>query len=153
MFFYQVTNVTRYCDCKCVCNVDEVLVNAAAAQLQAHEFGDCRTIGAPFEAHAGFARGACALAVVACLAAGHAVVKAALEAGADRADIPGFVLTGYGLGAFSAGADIGRFPDMLGDREASVQYARDCARVQRYMDRMDKPVVAAVERELKIENC
>lgn len=56
----------------------------------------------------------------------------------------GFVLTGYGLNAFSAGADIGTFPHLLGDRDGAVQYSRDCARVQRYMDTMDKPIVAAV---------
>jgi enoyl-CoA hydratase/3-hydroxyacyl-CoA dehydrogenase len=56
----------------------------------------------------------------------------------------GFIITGYGTAAFCAGADIGKFPEMLGDGRASAQYARDCARVQLFMDRMDKPVVAAV---------
>ena len=46
--------------------------------------------------------------------------------------------------AFSAGADIGKFPEMLGNPEASAQYARDCAKVQVFMDRMKKPVVAAL---------
>jgi enoyl-CoA hydratase/3-hydroxyacyl-CoA dehydrogenase len=63
---------------------------------------------------------------------------------ADDAAVKGFVITGYGTAAFSAGADIGRFPSMLGDPEASAQYARDCAKVQIFMDRMDKPVVAAL---------
>jgi enoyl-CoA hydratase/3-hydroxyacyl-CoA dehydrogenase len=58
--------------------------------------------------------------------------------------VKGFVLTGYGNQAFSAGADIGKFPEMLGDRKASAQYARDCANVPLFMDRMKKPVVAAV---------
>ena len=58
--------------------------------------------------------------------------------------VKGFVITGYGNQAFSAGADIGKFPEMLGDKEAAVQYSRDCAKVQRFMDQMDKPVVAAV---------
>ncbi|MGD9149115.1 MAG: enoyl-CoA hydratase/isomerase family protein, partial [Desulfobacterales bacterium] len=58
--------------------------------------------------------------------------------------IKGFVITGYGTAAFSAGADIGKFPEMLGDAERSAQYARDCAKVQVYMDKMQKPVVAAV---------
>jgi len=58
--------------------------------------------------------------------------------------VKGFVITGYGHTAFSAGADIGKFPEMLGDAEASAQYARDCAKVQIFMDQMDKPVVAAV---------
>ena len=33
---------------------------------------------------------------------------------------------------------------MLGDSEASAQYSRDCAKVQCFMDQMEKPVVAAV---------
>ena len=58
--------------------------------------------------------------------------------------VKGFIITGYGTAAFSAGADIGKFPSMLGDPEASAQYARDCAKVQVFMDRMQKPVVAAL---------
>jgi enoyl-CoA hydratase/3-hydroxyacyl-CoA dehydrogenase len=56
----------------------------------------------------------------------------------------GFVITGYGPRAFSAGADIGRFPKMLGDAEAAAQYARDCSRLLLHIDRMAKPVVAAL---------
>jgi enoyl-CoA hydratase/3-hydroxyacyl-CoA dehydrogenase len=63
---------------------------------------------------------------------------------ADDPSVTGFVITGYGTAAFSAGADIGKFPSMLGDFEASAQYARDCAKVQEFMDQMDKPVVAAI---------
>jgi enoyl-CoA hydratase / 3-hydroxyacyl-CoA dehydrogenase len=62
---------------------------------------------------------------------------------ADTA-VNGFVITGYGTNAFSAGADIGKFPTMLGNKNASIQYAKDCANVQRHMDRMSKPVVAAL---------
>jgi enoyl-CoA hydratase/3-hydroxyacyl-CoA dehydrogenase len=58
---------------------------------------------------------------------------------AEDAAVKGFVITGYGTAAFSAGADIGKFPSMLGDPEASAQYARDCAKVQIFMDQMDKP--------------
>ena len=58
--------------------------------------------------------------------------------------IRGFVLTGYGARAFCAGADIGRFPAMLGDAAAATQYARDCSRLLTYLDRMRKPVVAAL---------
>lgn len=58
--------------------------------------------------------------------------------------VKGFAITGYGTAAFSAGADIGKFPEMLGDADRSAQYARDCAKVQVYMDQMQKPVVAAV---------
>jgi enoyl-CoA hydratase / 3-hydroxyacyl-CoA dehydrogenase len=67
-----------------------------------------------------------------------------LKSSEEDPAIKGFVITGYGASAFSAGADIGKFPTMLGDKDASMQYARDCAKVQRYMDQMDKPVVAAL---------
>jgi enoyl-CoA hydratase/3-hydroxyacyl-CoA dehydrogenase len=71
-------------------------------------------------------------------------ILAVLKAFADDPSVKGFMITGYGTAAFSAGADIGKFPSMLGDPEASAQYARDCARVQVFMDQMDKPVVAAL---------
>ena len=56
----------------------------------------------------------------------------------------GFVITGYGVSAFSAGADIGRFPSMLGDREQCIAYARVCSRLLVYLDSCSKPVVAAL---------
>jgi enoyl-CoA hydratase/3-hydroxyacyl-CoA dehydrogenase len=71
-------------------------------------------------------------------------ILAVLKASADDPAVNGFVITGYGTAAFSAGADIGKFPEMLGNPKASAQYARDCAKVQVFMDRMKKPVVAAV---------
>jgi len=71
-------------------------------------------------------------------------ILAVLAAFAADPAVKGFVITGYGNQAFSAGADIGKFPAMLGDAKASVQYARDCAKVQVFMDQMEKPVVAAV---------
>jgi enoyl-CoA hydratase/3-hydroxyacyl-CoA dehydrogenase len=71
-------------------------------------------------------------------------ILAVLKAFADDPSVQGFVITGYGTAAFSAGADIGKFPSMLGDPEASAQYARDCAKVQVFMDQMEKPVVAAL---------
>ena len=58
--------------------------------------------------------------------------------------VRGFVITGYGARAFCAGADIGRFPSMLGDAAASAQYARDCSGLLVHLDAMDKPVVAAL---------
>jgi enoyl-CoA hydratase / 3-hydroxyacyl-CoA dehydrogenase len=58
--------------------------------------------------------------------------------------VAGFVLTGYGMRAFCAGGDIGRFPQLLGDAEASAQYARDCSRLLVHLDRMHKPIVAAL---------
>ena len=56
----------------------------------------------------------------------------------------GFVITGYGGAAFSAGADIGRFPSMLGDSRQSMDYARICSRLLVYLDTCRKPVVAAL---------
>ena len=67
-----------------------------------------------------------------------------MKQGLDNPAVKGFVLTGYGNRAFSAGADIGRFPAMLGNAAAAVQYAKECAEVQLFMDRMEKPIVAAV---------
>ena len=56
----------------------------------------------------------------------------------------GFIITGYGVSAFCAGADIGRFPTMLGDRAQCIDYARECSRLLAYLDRCKKPVVAAL---------
>ncbi len=56
----------------------------------------------------------------------------------------GFVITGYGRKAFSAGADIGRFPSMLGDAAASQEYARASSRLLLAIDGAAKPVVAAL---------
>jgi enoyl-CoA hydratase/3-hydroxyacyl-CoA dehydrogenase len=71
-------------------------------------------------------------------------ILAVLKDNMDTPSVKGFVITGYGNTAFSAGADIGKFPKMLGDSDASVQYAKDCAGVQLFMDQMDKPIVAAI---------
>jgi len=71
-------------------------------------------------------------------------ILAVLKENHAKPDIRGFVITGYGTRAFSAGADIGRFPQTLGNAKAAIQYARDCAEVQLFIDQMDKPVVAAI---------
>ncbi len=71
-------------------------------------------------------------------------ILSVLEEFENDPNTKGFVITGYGESAFSAGADIGRFTSMLGDHEASVQYSKDCAKVQRFIDKMNKPVVAAL---------
>ncbi|MBW2208643.1 MAG: enoyl-CoA hydratase/isomerase family protein [Deltaproteobacteria bacterium] len=71
-------------------------------------------------------------------------VAAVLEEYADDAAVKGFVLTGYGTRAFSAGADIGRFPETLGNKEAAAQSAREGAVLLDCIGSMDKPVVAAV---------
>jgi enoyl-CoA hydratase/3-hydroxyacyl-CoA dehydrogenase len=69
---------------------------------------------------------------------------AAIRQYVDDPRVRGFVITGYGSRAFSAGADIGRFPQVLGDADAAAQYARDCSRLLEYLDGMRKPVVAAL---------
>ncbi|MFO7772564.1 MAG: 3-hydroxyacyl-CoA dehydrogenase/enoyl-CoA hydratase family protein [Dehalococcoidia bacterium] len=68
-----------------------------------------------------------------------------LQENIDNPSVTGFVITGYGQAAFSSGAEIGRFPEMLGNKAAAAQYSRECAKVQLFMDSMDKPVVAAVD--------
>jgi enoyl-CoA hydratase/3-hydroxyacyl-CoA dehydrogenase len=67
-----------------------------------------------------------------------------LKENIDNSSVKGFVITGYGNNAFSAGADIGKFPATLGNKNAAAQYARDCAEVQLFMDQMNKPIVAAI---------
>ena len=71
-------------------------------------------------------------------------ILSVLKEYADDPSVKGFVITGYGNAAFSAGADIGKFPQTLGNWDAAVNYARDCAQVQLFMDQMEKPVVAAI---------
>jgi enoyl-CoA hydratase / 3-hydroxyacyl-CoA dehydrogenase len=71
------------------------------------------------------------------------ILRALCEVQDDPRTI-GFVITGYGRKAFSAGADIGRFPSLLGDAPAAAQYARDCSRLLAYLDTLHKPVVAAL---------
>lgn len=71
-------------------------------------------------------------------------IMALLKEYENDPDTKGFVLTGYGTAAFSAGADIGTFPDMLGNIEKGTQAARDWAKVQPYMDRFGKPIVAGI---------
>jgi len=58
--------------------------------------------------------------------------------------VEGFVITGYGTRAFSAGAEIGKFPSLLGDEAAAIQYCRDCSGLLTHLDQCEKPVVAAV---------
>jgi enoyl-CoA hydratase/3-hydroxyacyl-CoA dehydrogenase len=58
--------------------------------------------------------------------------------------VKGFIITGYGDKAFCAGAEIGKFPQLLGDAASSVQYSKDCSVLLRRLDACSKPVVAAV---------
>jgi enoyl-CoA hydratase/3-hydroxyacyl-CoA dehydrogenase len=74
----------------------------------------------------------------------NAEILAVIRRHEDDPAVRGFVITGYGPKAFCAGADIGRFTTMLGDAPAAVQYSRDCSQLLVHLDRMDKPVVAAL---------
>ncbi|MHC1590012.1 MAG: 3-hydroxyacyl-CoA dehydrogenase/enoyl-CoA hydratase family protein [Candidatus Hecatellaceae archaeon] len=60
------------------------------------------------------------------------------------AEVKGFIIAGYGPSVFCAGADIGRFPEVLGNAEAAANYAREFSKLFTYIDGMSKPVVAAV---------
>ncbi len=71
-------------------------------------------------------------------------ILAAVRRHENDPQVAGFVIVGYGNKAFCAGADIGRFPSMLGNDAAAVQYARDCSRLLVHLDRCAKPVVAAL---------
>ncbi len=69
---------------------------------------------------------------------------AAIREHEEDPGVAGFVIVGYGPRAFCAGADIGRFPEVLGRLAEAAQYARDCSRLLVHIDRMKKPVVAAL---------
>ncbi len=71
-------------------------------------------------------------------------ILAVLEENENNPKIKGFIITGYGGQAFSAGRDIGDFPGLLGNAESSAQYTRDASKLLYFMDQMDKPIVAAV---------
>ena len=69
---------------------------------------------------------------------------AVLRAYEDDPAVGGFVIVGYGPKAFCAGAEIGRFVDLLGDAPGAAQYSRDSGSLLVHIDGMTKPVVAAV---------
>jgi enoyl-CoA hydratase/carnithine racemase len=54
------------------------------------------------------------------------------------------VITGYGPRAFCAGADIGGFVATFGNHEKGQALSRGNSKVLEYIDRMNKPVVAAL---------
>lgn len=58
--------------------------------------------------------------------------------------VRGFVIVGYGDRAFCAGADIGKFPSMLGNLDGSIQASHDWSRLLVHLDKMSKPVIAAL---------
>jgi 3-hydroxyacyl-CoA dehydrogenase/enoyl-CoA hydratase/carnithine racemase len=71
-------------------------------------------------------------------------ILAELKKGDQDPSVKGFVITGYGTKAFCAGADIGGFIATFDNREAGVALARGNSQVLHYIDKMSKPVVAAV---------
>jgi enoyl-CoA hydratase/3-hydroxyacyl-CoA dehydrogenase len=71
-------------------------------------------------------------------------ILSVIKAHENDPEIKGFVITGYGDRAFCAGADIGKFPDMLGDKAQSIDYAVSCSRLLIHLDSCPKPVVAAL---------
>jgi len=71
-------------------------------------------------------------------------ILAELKKGEADPSVKGFVITGYGSRAFCAGADIGGFVATFGDHEKGQALSRGNSKVLEYIDRMDKPVVAAL---------
>jgi enoyl-CoA hydratase/3-hydroxyacyl-CoA dehydrogenase len=71
-------------------------------------------------------------------------ILAELKKGEADASVKGFVITGYGPKAFCAGADIGGFVATFGDHEKGQALSRGNSKVLEYIDKMNKPVVAAL---------
>ncbi|MGD0202311.1 MAG: 3-hydroxyacyl-CoA dehydrogenase/enoyl-CoA hydratase family protein [Candidatus Bathyarchaeia archaeon] len=71
-------------------------------------------------------------------------ILSVVKEGEANPHVTGFVITGYGPSAFCSGAEISKFPELIGDARAAAGYARDTSRLLRYLDRVTKPVVAAV---------
>jgi enoyl-CoA hydratase/3-hydroxyacyl-CoA dehydrogenase len=71
-------------------------------------------------------------------------ILAELKKGEADSSVKGFVITGYGLRAFCAGADIGGFVATFGDHEKGQALSRGNSKVLEYIDQMHKPVVAAL---------
>ncbi len=74
----------------------------------------------------------------------NAEILAVMKEEESNPSVRGFVITGYGDRAFSAGAEIGKFPEVLGNSKASAQFCRDSSHLLRYLDGCEKPVVAAI---------
>lgn len=67
-----------------------------------------------------------------------------LKKGEADPSVKGFVITGYGPKAFCAGADIGGFVATFGNHEKGQALSRGNSKVLEYIDKMKKPVVAAL---------
>jgi enoyl-CoA hydratase / 3-hydroxyacyl-CoA dehydrogenase len=71
-------------------------------------------------------------------------ILAELKKGEADPSVKGFVITGYGPKAFCAGADIGGFVATFGNHEKGQALSRGNSKVLEYIDKMGKPVVAAL---------
>jgi enoyl-CoA hydratase/3-hydroxyacyl-CoA dehydrogenase len=71
-------------------------------------------------------------------------ILAELKKGEADPSVKGFVITGYGLRAFCAGADIGGFVATFDNHEKGQALSRGNSKVLEYIDQMKKPVVAAL---------
>jgi enoyl-CoA hydratase/3-hydroxyacyl-CoA dehydrogenase len=71
-------------------------------------------------------------------------IFAELKKGEADPSVKGFVITGYGPKAFCAGADIGGFVATFGNHEKGQALSRGNSKVLEYIDKMGKPVVAAL---------
>jgi len=71
-------------------------------------------------------------------------ILAELKKGEADPSVKGFVITGYGPRAFCAGADIGGFVATFGNHEKGQALSRGNSKVLEYIDRMNEPVVAAL---------
>ncbi len=71
-------------------------------------------------------------------------ILAELQKGEADPSVKGFVITGYGARAFCAGADIGGFVATFDSHEKGEALSRGNSKVLEYMDKMNKPVVAAL---------
>ncbi|MGD2145190.1 MAG: 3-hydroxyacyl-CoA dehydrogenase/enoyl-CoA hydratase family protein [Anaerolineae bacterium] len=71
-------------------------------------------------------------------------ILAELKKGAEDPSVRGFVITGYGLRAFCAGADIGGFVATFGNHEKGQALSRGNSEVLEAIDGSEKPVVAAL---------
>jgi len=71
-------------------------------------------------------------------------ILSAIKESEANPHVTGFVIAGYGPSAFCSGAEISKFPELMGDAGAAARYARDTSKLLRYLDRVTKPVVAAV---------
>jgi enoyl-CoA hydratase/3-hydroxyacyl-CoA dehydrogenase len=71
-------------------------------------------------------------------------ILAELKKGEADPSVKGFVITGYGPRAFCAGADISGFVATFDNHEKGQALSRGNSQVLEYIDKMEKPVVAAL---------